>query len=557
MKRLLVGRGAFLLFVSTWIASGLAQAPAEIGRDLIRRSQRAALEGDAARATRLLYEGLTYPLDEDLLDSLLVDVTDILTVRDRKAYKQGKSKTLFFRRFWRSLDPTPATPENERYVEHYQRLEYARRHFSATLSRGYDDRGMIYVRYGPPDDRFVSPASSFTRATESWVYQRLGNVNFDFVEFGASYRLESDFQKALIAVPADERDRARMIRDIFASRAELGLAYSRMQQQLDQELELVDQGTAPFQRELVARLMNNYVTDVDRLHEKLPASSANIDLEKHPLTFWLTYSRFRLDSRRARVELYFGVPFRNLVFRADSSGRLRTTLVNYFRVENSKSDVLVQDRRVYPIEAQSQAEADTVDYVGQLTLFLPPDTFRIGFELRNPEGDKRQFYTLRLLVPPIETSRLTLSDVQFAESIRDADSVSRRTRGFVKGKLYVEPYPYLYVPHNKALNLYFEVYNLTRDGRGRTSYRVEYRLIGEKSGSGLLSVLGSINPFKRGEKTSSSTAYTRQGEATDTVERIRFDFSQLRLGLYTLRVRVTDNNSGQAAEASRRFKIIE
>lgn len=535
-----------------------AQTPAEIGRDLVVRSQQAALEGDPERATRLLYEGLTYPLEEGLLDSLLADLADIVGERERKAYEQARNKGLFFQRLWRSLDPTPATPENERYVEHYQRLDYARKNFAATLSRGYDDRGMIYVRYGPPDDRYLSPASSFTRATESWVYYRLGNANFDFVEFGASYRLESDFQKALIAVPADERDRARMIRDLIAPRSELGLAYSRLADELDRELQSVDQGLKPFERELVSRLINDYTTSVEQQHEKLPTSAADLDVEEHPLTFWLSYGRFRLDRHRSRVELYFGVPFRNLVFQPDTSGTLRSELVNYFRVENSLHDVVLEDKQTYLVEAASEAAIDTMDYVGQLTLFLPPDTFRIGFELRNPAGDKRQFYTLRLAVPPVDPLRLAVSDLQFAEVIRPAPPIRHGTsRGFVKGDLYVEPYPYVHVPRSKVLNLYFEIYNLALDDDGRSRYRVEYELVGEKAGSGLLSVLGSINPFGKGEKTSSSTAYDRQGTRRDEAERITFHFSEFKEGVYTLRVRVLDRVSGQMAESARRLRLVE
>jgi GWxTD domain-containing protein len=555
MLNAVLRRGALL---ALWLVGSIwAQSPPEIGRQLILRSQQAAIKGDAGRATRLLYEGLTYPLDQTLLDSLFVDVADIATERDREAYEESEPKTLFFRRFWHSLDPTPATPENERYVEHYQRLDYARKQFASSLPRGYDDRGMIYVRYGPPDDRFISPAGGFTRAMESWVYQRLGNINFDFVEYGASYQLESNFLRALIAVPADERDRARMIRDMFAARAELGLVYSRVQEQLDRELEMVEQGIKPFERELVARLVNDFVSDVDRQHEELPPSSTDVDLEEYPLGFWLSYGRFRLDERRSRVELYFGVPLRNLVFEPDSSGRLHTALENYFRLVDSNSDVVVQDRRVYPIWADNRAEIDTVDYVGQLTLFLPPDTFRVGFELRNPAGNKRQFYTLRLIVPAVEPRRLALSDVQFAQVIRSASSDSLRNRGFIKGDLYVEPYPYAYIPRGKAMEVYFEIYNLSVDGKGRTRYRVEYEIIGERSGSGLLSVLGAINPFKKGEKTSSSTAYDRQGETARTVEHVRFNFDELRIGLYTFRVKVIDRKSGQVAETSRRFRLIE
>jgi GWxTD domain-containing protein len=59
----------------------------------------------------------------------------------------------FLDRFWKDIDPTPGTIENEARTEHYRRVSYADRHFGSTHNRGaLTDRGRLYVRYGPPDD---------------------------------------------------------------------------------------------------------------------------------------------------------------------------------------------------------------------------------------------------------------------------------------------------------------------------------------------------------------------------------------------------------------------
>ncbi len=54
--------------------------------------------------------------------------------------------------YWNERDANPATIENERLVEHYRRVMYARVHFSGG-QLPYDRRGEIYIRYGEPDDR--------------------------------------------------------------------------------------------------------------------------------------------------------------------------------------------------------------------------------------------------------------------------------------------------------------------------------------------------------------------------------------------------------------------
>lgn len=55
--------------------------------------------------------------------------------------------------FWRRKDPIPTTILNERLVEHWQRIALAREKLKAdsTTVYGTDDRGLLLVKYGPPD----------------------------------------------------------------------------------------------------------------------------------------------------------------------------------------------------------------------------------------------------------------------------------------------------------------------------------------------------------------------------------------------------------------------
>lgn len=57
------------------------------------------------------------------------------------------------KQFWIENDPTPSTVANERLMEHWTRLTYARQHFVYNRSSPYetDDRGVFYVKYGEPD----------------------------------------------------------------------------------------------------------------------------------------------------------------------------------------------------------------------------------------------------------------------------------------------------------------------------------------------------------------------------------------------------------------------
>ena len=55
--------------------------------------------------------------------------------------------------FWIEVNPVIDTAVNERLIEHWERIAYARKHFTRTKTTVYhtDDRGSIYIKMGEPD----------------------------------------------------------------------------------------------------------------------------------------------------------------------------------------------------------------------------------------------------------------------------------------------------------------------------------------------------------------------------------------------------------------------
>jgi GWxTD domain-containing protein len=55
--------------------------------------------------------------------------------------------------YWIQNNPSITSAYNERLIEHWERITYARNHFNENSSSPYDtdDRGLIYVKYGEPD----------------------------------------------------------------------------------------------------------------------------------------------------------------------------------------------------------------------------------------------------------------------------------------------------------------------------------------------------------------------------------------------------------------------
>jgi GWxTD domain-containing protein len=95
-----------------------------------------------------------------------------------------------FLEFWAKRDTDPNTPRNELMEEYYRRVEYANQNFGHYMEGWRTDRGMIYVRFGPPDNVDRHPFEMSSKPYEVWYYYDLER-QFVFVDetgFG-DYRL--------------------------------------------------------------------------------------------------------------------------------------------------------------------------------------------------------------------------------------------------------------------------------------------------------------------------------------------------------------------------------
>jgi len=63
------------------------------------------------------------------------------------------------RRFWRGMDPDLATRENEAQLEYWARVAHAFFLYYDERRRSWDERGEIYVRYGPPEQSDYNPVN--------------------------------------------------------------------------------------------------------------------------------------------------------------------------------------------------------------------------------------------------------------------------------------------------------------------------------------------------------------------------------------------------------------
>ena len=107
----------------------------------------------------------------------------------RDATTDAERKTRFLD-FWNKRDPDPSTPRNELMEEYYQRVEYATKNFGHFIEGWKTDMGMVYIRFGPPDNVERHPFDAGNKPFEVWYYYQFER-QFIFVDdsgFG-DYRL--------------------------------------------------------------------------------------------------------------------------------------------------------------------------------------------------------------------------------------------------------------------------------------------------------------------------------------------------------------------------------
>ncbi|HTK30443.1 MAG TPA: GWxTD domain-containing protein [Candidatus Saccharimonadaceae bacterium] len=116
--------------------------------------------GDTGRADSLFERAL--PRLDRRVRACFEDISPIATERDTMLLHQLPylMQLDFVRSFWKEHDPDPTTKENEAQLEYWARCTQAYFLYYDAKRREWDERGELYVRYGPPDSAQYNPIGS-------------------------------------------------------------------------------------------------------------------------------------------------------------------------------------------------------------------------------------------------------------------------------------------------------------------------------------------------------------------------------------------------------------
>ena len=558
--------------------------------------------GETGKAQAVIAEELRTLSDE--ARARVEDISLVAGPEERAEYQRlsPEDRARFVRAFWQKRDPTPATPGNERLVEHYRRVVYALAHHSKD-GQTWDRRGDVYIRYGEPahisassDIRFETDrevvrvkerlTASLSPEAKQEILARIGRLrtstrDVEIASEAAEVVGISDFEsidfemnpnRVFFAAGSDDvdayvrgkelfgRDRPGMsdrpLRGIPVYPVDGGapweywiypdvaggieVVFTALTPRGDFDFPDVSHGRkiARFNRRLWEDVRPEAV--ITRAIAAQPDRYAPVDV----LDFHYAYADFRGAGDRSRLEVYYGVP----VLDAVDDGQSEVAFERGVALFDSAWTPVY--RKVWPMPVQVDStgiEAGTLA-IDELALEVLPGKYYLGLQIAHPASARSGGYTQELVVEDYATPGLKISDIELAGRVQ-VDSLARVEVVALPSRTYKA---------GQSIAIYYEVYDLQRDDLGRTQYRVDYRMTpreGKLSGVRVLRAIGRLLGIE--EKAVVTISYRHSGNAADEYNYLEIDPGDSAPGRYEIAVTVTDLIAGQSAEKTAVFFIGE
>jgi len=522
-------------------------------------------------------------LNEIAAREMYRDIMDIVRPKERKEYKSLRTieqKKRFFRKFWKSRDPSPTTEYNERLVEHYRRLNYAKQHFFIPQTKGYDDRGIIYIKHGEPDQKAFLPGNWGIRDNETWLYRRKPNdYIYHFVKKTTAYYIATSLAEAVVDNPftvsygekvnpeaespeemnelVSADDLNTNFRELLLSRIEIDPLYMRLYAQradFNDPDYLYRETITNFQMD-EAKLLEPALTEGFEGETYIP------DMGTEPLDYYYYTADFMAVNSNSNVNIFYGLPVSALEFKRDILG-VRVNYESTFAVFDQEWQEVkrVYNRRSYQLRQEPDKQNKGLLMVDIQTLNLPPGDYHYSVSVRDLGSNHLGIYKGDLKVTPYKMNEFNVSQIVLASNITPFEG--NKPTKFTRGKYNVMPMPSRTFRQDQAVFVYYEVYFLTPDEDGKKHYNVDFTIEAEKLDRNLASkVFASFGRLLRRseEKGKITLTFDKEGDPDRIAqpEFISIDISDSPPGRYNLEIVVTDMVSGKKVTRENKFWITK
>ncbi|UCE07813.1 MAG: hypothetical protein JSW07_07210, partial [bacterium] len=257
-----------------------------------------------------------------------------------------------------------------------------------------------------------------------------------------------------------------------------------------------------------------------------------------PLEAPFSMSTFRGNAGKTALEIYNGFSLSEL---ADETKDQNIDIEKGLTIHN----LAWQEIEKYQ-EKVSVPVRKSESYIDLYRFEVLPDSYHVAFYLRSLGTDLLGGWKYEKRIPDYSSPELSISDIQLATRIGPAINPGK----FVKNGLVVIPNPIRLFALKDPVYIYFEIYHLTQDVKGNTSFIIEYTMtLLEQKKKGLFGLFGG------GGKSSITTQVQREGKGELSVEYLAIDVSKLKAGEYDLVVKVIDQHGGKTVIQTRKIAL--
>jgi GWxTD domain-containing protein len=550
--------GAYLLAAPQTTAQATPQAATDDQKTPSKRDTVAKPMTDKQKKKQ--EEKLRKELETPYRKWLNEDVAYIITDEERKAFKRlstDDERENFIEAFWLRRDPTPDSEENEFKEEHYRRIAYANERFASGIPGWKTDRGRIYIVYGPPDEiDDHSSGGTYDRPIEEgggttstfpfvdWTYRYIegvgSNIKIEFVDptMSGEFRMTMDPSEkdALTYVPGAG----------LTLYEQMGLA-DQSQRFTRTDGTTLGTGNQPLpasmnEFERLSQFANLQKAPQVKFKDLQAVVSSSIRYNNLPFKARADYIKITDSTILTTVTIEF--QRRDLQFKQKEN--VSTATVNIFgRITSITGKVVntFEDPVTIEVPADMLQKALAGASIYQKEIPLAPGMYRLNIVCKDIVGGNMTTYPMALNVPHFDDEKLASSSLILADLIEKVPTKSIGTGQFVIGDTKVRPRLTDIFDRDEKLGIYTQFYNFSPDEKTKKpNGSIEYDIT--KSG-GKDSVL---------HYTEAVTSIPGASSQQVTVEKL-LPLQSLEPGQYTLKMKVTDNNSNQVLTPTANFTV--
>jgi hypothetical protein len=360
-----------------------------------------------------LYYAAAASADSSVIQGLRADLGLVADSAELAGYDglAPAARPAWLRRFWEERDLESLKPRGTRVAAHYARIGSARLRFRLlTYPRRYeldelwinrdaefDDRGLVFIRHGMPDDT-ASAVRAGACPNTSWLYRRAdGNLIFHFVarENPDDWRLVETL--ANVAGGAGATTRVRQagpsrscgaVDGLLESRAPLDPIYGRL---------AVSPSRMNWERELALTTRSREV-----------GTTTDSDALRYPRVLEVAWRAYGLlgEGGQGRILLLVSVPGKSL-------RQISQQPIGYgfeMRLVGRSGSHLIEVDTVRRLAVrQVPAPEEMLTFVTELA--AAPGTWRLGASLAQSADSSGQFFRDSDVAVPTAAGPLSLSDI--------------------------------------------------------------------------------------------------------------------------------------------------